>query len=481
MNAPHNQPQSTYQSPLAGRYASEAMRRLWSAQTKHATWRRCWLALAEAEKELGLEIPDQALAQMRAKLDEIDFEAAAAYEKTFRHDVMAHVHAFGDAAPAAKGILHLGATSQYVNCNTEILLMRQGLDLLIGYLANVIDRLGSFAAEYRDLPCLGFTHYQPAQPTTVGKRATLWCYDFAADLAELEYRRDNLRLRGAKGTTGTQASYLALFGGDHAKVEALDNRVCQKLGLADPLAVTGQTYSRKIDWQVLSSLAGVGVSVHKFCNDVRLLAGAKELEEPFEKTQIGSSAMAYKRNPMRCERATGLARWLIDIAPSAAHTAAEQWLERTLDDSANRRMSLPEAFLSADAILRIVMNVTGGMVVYPKVIEARLAAELPFMATENILMAAVAAGGDRQELHELIRAHSQEAARAVKERGEPNDLLERLRNDAAFAGVDLAAACDASKFIGRARQQVDAFLKDIVQPVRDKYADRLGDKAELKV
>jgi adenylosuccinate lyase len=481
MNPSDANPESTYQSPLAGRYASGQMRELFSAQTKHSAWRRCWLALAEAEQELGLEIPDAAIEQMRAHLDDIDFDAAAAYEKTFRHDVMAHVHAFGDAAPAAKGVLHLGATSQFVNCNTELLLMRRGLDLLIGYLANVVDRLGAFAAKYRDLPTLGFTHYQPAQPTTVGKRATLWCYDFAADLAELAYRRDNLRLRGAKGATGTQASYLALFNGDHAKVDALDRLVCKKLGLEDPLPVTGQTYPRKIDWQVLSSLAGVGVSVHKFCNDVRLLAGAKELEEPFEKTQIGSSAMAYKRNPMRCERATGLARWLIDIAPTAAHTAAEQWLERTLDDSANRRMSLPEAFLTADAILRIVMNVAGGMVVYPKVIEARLAAELPFMATENILMAAVAAGGDRQELHERIRTHSQNAAEAVKQRGEPNDLLDRLRNDEAFAGVDLAAECDPARFVGRAPEQVDRFIAEVVEPIRRSYADRLGAEARLNV
>lgn len=470
-----------YESPLQGRYASPAMQELFGAQRKFSTWRRCWLALAEAQKELGLAVSEAQLAEMRAHLDDIDFAKAADYERKFRHDVMAHIHAFGDVAPAARPIIHLGATSQFVNCNTELLQMRDGLDILIGYLANIIDALGEFAATHRALPCLGFTHYQPAQLVTVGKRACLWCYDFVTDLAELEYRRDGLRLRGPKGTTGTQASFLALFDGDHDKVRRLERLVAEKLGLAATYPVTGQTYSRKVDAAVLASLAGVGASVHKLCNDLRLLANLKEVEEPFETEQVGSSAMAYKRNPMRAERATALARWLMDIAPSALHTAAEQWFERTLDDSANRRMAIPEAFLTADAILQIVLNVTRGLVVYPRTIAARVAAELPFMATENILMAAVKAGGDRQALHETIRVHSQAAAQAVKAEGRPNDLLDRLRADEAFAGVDLEAVLDPAAFVGRAPQQVDEFLAECVRPVRQKYAARLGARAQLKV
>lgn len=474
-------PYEFYQSPLQGRYASEAMRRLFGDQRRFSTWRRIWLALAEAQQELGLEVSDEQLAQMRAHLDDIDFDAAAGYERKLRHDVMAHIHAFGDVAPAARPIIHLGATSQFVNCNYDLLTMREGLDVLLGYLANIVDALGRFAQTWRDLPTLGFTHYQPAQLVTVGKRATLWCYEFVMDLEELEYRRDHLRLRSAKGTTGTQASFLALFDGDHEKVRRLERRVAEKLGLPRTYVVTGQTYSRKVDAAVLGSIAGIGASVHKLCNDLRLLANLKEVEEPFESTQVGSSAMAYKRNPMRCERATGLARWLMDISASALHTAAEQWFERTLDDSANRRMAIPEAFLTADAILQIALNVARGLVVYPKTIAAHVAAELPFMATENILMAGVQAGGDRQELHERIRAHSQAAAQAVKMEGRSNDLLERLAGDPAFAGVDVRGALDPAAFVGRAPQQVDEFLAECVEPIRQRYADRLGQRADLKV
>jgi len=470
-----------YESPLQSRYASEAMRRLLGDQRRFSTWRRIWLALATAQKQLGLEISDAQLNQMAEHLDDIDFEAAAAYEREFRHDVMAHIHAFGDVAPEAKGIIHLGATSQFVNCNYDLLTMREGLDLIIGYVVNIIDRLGAFAAEHRRLPTLGFTHYQPAQLTTVGKRAALWCYEFIMDLEELEHRRDRLRLRGAKGTTGTQASYLALFDGDHGKVRALDHEVAKQLGLPSTYTVTGQTYSRKVDATVVGSLAGVAATVHKFCNDIRLLANLKEIEEPFAAKQVGSSAMAYKRNPMRCERATGLARWLMDLSVSPLHTAAEQWFERTLDDSANKRMAIPEAFLTADAILQIVLNVAGGMVVYPKTIAARVAAELPFMATENILMAAARAGGDRQELHERIRMHSMAAAAEVKQEGRPNDLIGRLKADDAFAAVDIDAILDAKAFIGRAGEQVDEFIAAHVEPIRAKYAHRLGQTAELKV
>jgi len=470
-----------YESPFSARWASEEMKRLWGAQRKFSTWRRLWLALAEAEKELGLDISDEQIAQMKAHLDDIDFKAAAAYEKKFRHDVMAHVHTFADAAPAARPIIHLGATSQFVGCNTDLILIREGLDLLGGQLANVIDRLGTFAAKYRDLPCLGFTHYQPAQLTTVGKRATLWCQEFLMDLAELEHRREALAFRSVKGTTGTQASFLALFGGDHAKVVALEQRVAEKMGFEKVLPVTGQTYSRKIDAQVAAALAGIGASAQKTCNDIRLLANLKEIEEPFEAAQIGSSAMPYKRNPMRCERATGLARFLMDVAASPLRTAAEQWFERTLDDSSNRRLAIPEAFLAADSILRIMRNVCGGLVVYEKVIAAHVAAELPFMASENILMAAVSAGGDRQELHERIRAHAMAAGEQVKVHGRPNDLIERLAGDEAFAAVDMDALLDGRSFIGRCPQQVDAFLTECVEPVRRRYRRALGTQAELEV
>ncbi|MGB2819979.1 MAG: adenylosuccinate lyase, partial [Phycisphaerae bacterium] len=394
----------TYTSPLETRWASREMRELFSRQRQHSTWRRLWLALAEAQHELGLEsISETQLAPMREHLDDIDFEAAEAYEAKFRHDVMAHIHAFGDAAPEARGIIHLGATSQFVNCNTDIIIMREALRILLGRLVNVIDALAAFAAEHRDLPCLAFTHFQPAQMTTVGKRAALWCADFIRDLRDLEYRLDGLEFRGVKGTTGTQASYLALFDGDHEKVRDLERRVARKMGFERIAPITGQTYSRKVDAAVAQMLAGVAASVHKFCNDVRLLAHRKEMEEPFGAKQVGSSAMAYKRNPMRCERATGLARYLMDVSVSPLHTAAEQWFERTLDDSSNKRLAMSEVFLVADSILLITLNVAKGLVVYPAVLDAGIRAELPFMATENILMAAVAAGGDRQDLHERIR------------------------------------------------------------------------------
>ena len=476
-----DQKYQTYTSPLETRYAGLAMRELFGAQRKHSTWRRLWLALAESQKELGLDISGEQIQQMADHLDDIDFVAAADYEQKFRHDVMAHIHTFGDVAPAAKGIIHLGATSQFVGCNTDLLLTREALTLLAGQLANVIDALGEFAAKYRDLPTLGFTHLQPAQTTTVGKRAALLCADFVMDLRELEYRIENIEFRGVKGTTGTQASFLKLFDGDHEKVKQLETLVAEKMGFKKIACITSQTYSRKVDAAIGGSLAGVGATVHKFCNDVRLLAHRKELEEPFAANQVGSSAMAYKRNPMRCERATALARFLMNLAANPLQTAAEQWLERTLDDSANRRLTGPEAFLAADSILSIVLNVAKGIVVYPATIAANLAAELPFMATENILMAAVAAGGDRQSLHERIRLHSQAAATAVKQQGLPNDLLTRLKSDEAFAGIDIDKLVDPSAFVGRAPQQVDEFIAAEVEPIRRRYADKLGQESEINI
>ncbi|HAU38842.1 MAG TPA: adenylosuccinate lyase [Phycisphaerales bacterium] len=472
---------NTYVSPLEGRYASREMRELFSDQRKFSTWRRLWVALAETQKALGLDISDEQLRQMAAHLDDIDYDLAAEYEKKLRHDVMAHIHAFGDAAPAARAIIHLGATSQFVNCNTDMIQMREGLEILRGQLVNIIDALGKFAGKYRDLPCLAFTHFQPAQLTTVGKRAALWCREFVMDLRDLEFRLECLEFRGVKGTTGTQASFLALFDGDHDKVLELERMVAKKMGFEKIATITGQTYSRKIDAAVAQVLAGLGASVHKFCNDIRLLAHRKELEEPFESTQVGSSAMAYKRNPMRCERATALARFLMDVAQSPLHTAAEQWFERTLDDSANKRLAMTEAFLSADAALLIVLNVAQGLVVYPAVIEASVAAELPFMATENILMAGVKAGGDRQDLHERIRRHSQAAGEQVKTYGKANDLIERLKGDRAFAKVNIDALLDPQTFIGRAPEQVDEFLAAEIAPIRKKHKALLGAKSELKV
>ncbi len=472
---------TTYISPLESRYASLEMRELFGEQRKFSTWRRIWLALAEVEKDLGLNITAEQLQQMRQHLDDIDFAAAEQYERKLRHDVMAHIHAFGDVAPLARAIIHLGATSQDIVDNTDLILMREAMDLVIARLANVIDALGAFAQKHRDLPCLAFTHYQPAQMTTVGKRAAMWCGEFIRDLAELEMRRDGLEFRGIKGATGTQASFLALFGGDHKKVAQLELRVAKRFRFKKISPVTGQTYSRKIDAAVTASLAGVAASVHKTCNDIRLLANLKEIEEPFETSQVGSSAMAYKRNPMRCERATGLARYLMDISVSPLHTAAEQWFERTLDDSSNKRLAVPEAFLTADAILQIVLNVAQGLVVYPATIAAHIAAELPFMATENILMAAVAAGCDRQDVHERIRKHSHAAAEQVKMHGKPNDLIARLKRDKAFAAVDIDAILKPSEFVGRAPQQVDEFLAQHVEPIRRKYAKVLGQQGELKV
>jgi adenylosuccinate lyase len=462
-----------YDNPLISRYASQTMCRLWSARRIHTTWRKLWVALAEAEHELGLPITEAQIAELKNAVEDIDFDRAAQYERELRHDVMAHVHAYRDRCPNAGGIIHLGATSCYVTDNTDLILMREGLEFVRGRLVTAIDALASFAARNRDLPCLGFTHLQPAQPTTVGKRATLWCYDLVLDLEEIEHRLASLRFRGAKGTTGTQASFLALFDGDHAKVEALDRRVAEKMGFAQSYPVTGQTYSRKIDAQMLAALSGIGQSAHKAGMDLRILQSRKEIDEPFETKQIGSSAMAYKRNPMRSERMCSLSRFAISLASNAEQTAATQWLERTLDDSANRRLSLPQAFLAIDAILILYRNILDGLVVHPKVIEKNLRDELPFMATEEILMAGVRAGGDRQVLHERIRIHSQESARRVKDEGEPNDLFDRLKSDPAFASVDLHSALDARQFVGRAPQQVDAFVRDVVEPIRTKYASEL--------
>ena len=462
------------------------MQAVWSPRRKYTTWRRLWLALAEAQKELGLDIDDEQIAQLREHVDDIDFDVAADYEKRLRHDVMAHVHALGDVAPKAKPIIHLGATSQFVNCNTDLLQIREGLSIIAGKIAAVIDALGSFAAEYRSVPTLGFTHFQPAQPTTVGKRAAVWAYDLAIALEEVEKRCDSLRFRGVKGTTGTQASFLTLFDGDpdkHEKVEQLDRLVTEKMGW-DPdnrFAVTGQTYPRVVDGLVLSTLAAVAAVCQKFATDMRLLASRKELEEPFEKEQVGSSAMAYKRNPMRCERICGLSRFVIGMTTIGYTTAAEQWLERTLDDSSARRLALPEPFLAIDGVLDLMVNVTRGIVVYDKTIAANLAAELPFMATEDLMMAAVRNGADRQEIHEVIRRHSQEAAKRVKAEGAKNDLLDRLAREPAFKGIDLNAVLEPAMYVGRAPQQTDQFIEQVVEPIRKRYAAELDYEPQLKV
>ncbi|MCL2700638.1 MAG: adenylosuccinate lyase [Phycisphaerae bacterium] len=471
---------NTYTSPLETRYAGKEMRTLFGDQKKFSTWRRLWLELARCQKELGLDITDEQIAQMEANLDNINFAAASHHERRLRHDVMAHIHTFGDAAPAARPIIHLGATSQYVNDNTDLIVMREGMRLLIGQLANIAATLADFARKQRDTVCLAFTHFQPAQLTTVGKRATLWCQDFLMDLRELEHRLETLEFRGVKGTTGTQASFLALFDGDHEKVKRLDRTVAQRFGFARVCPVTGQTYSRKIDAAIAAALGGIGASVHKFCNDIRLLSHCREIEEPFGSSQVGSSAMAYKRNPMRCERATGLARWLIGISAQPLQTAAEQWFERTLDDSANKRLAIPEAFLTADACLRIVLNVAQGLVVHPNIIAQNFVAELPYMATENILMAAVRAGGDRQKLHERIRVHSLASAEQVNW-GHPNDLLDRLQNDDAFDRVDFNAVLEPRAYIGRSPEQVDEFLTGEIAPILEKYAGKLGQQSELNV
>ncbi len=489
MSAPSHDPpsQDHYDNPLITRYASPGMSRLWSPQQKHSTWRRLWVALAEAEQELGLEIRPQQIEQLRAHIDTIDFAAVAQYERRLRHDVMAHVHAYGDDCPDARAIIHLGATSCFVTDNTDLLLLREALRMVRARLVAVIDCLGRFAEGCRDLACLGFTHLQPAQPTTVGKRACLWAYDLVLDLEELVHRLEQLKARSTKGTTGTQASFLQLFHGDHDKVLRLDRRVAEKMGFEASYPVTGQTYSRKVDSQCVDVLSGIAQSAHKMATDIRLLSSRRELAEPFESQQIGSSAMAYKRNPMRSERVCALARFVISLQSGTAQTQANQWLERTLDDSAIRRLVLPQAFLASDALLILLRNVVRGLVTYPRVIEKNLREELPFMATENILMAAVEAGGDRQELHERIRQHSHAAARQVNEMGEPNDLLDRLANDPAFSGLDLTDLMDGSRFVGRAPQQVDQFLREVIQPLREKYAadldnaDSAGADSDVKV
>ena len=470
-----------YENPLIERYASREMCELFGPQKKFGTWRRLWLALAEIESELGLPVTAEQIIEMRGHLDDIDFDRAADYEKKLRHDVMAHVHTFGDAAPKARPIIHLGATSCFVTDNTDAILLRDAMKIIARRLATVIDRLGKFAEQYRALPCLGFTHLQPAQPTTVGKRACLWAYDLVMDMEDIEHRLATIKTLGNKGTTGTQASFLKLFGGDHEKVKRLEAKLCERFGFERPFAVTGQTYPRKLDAQVLDVLSGIAQSAHKFATDLRILAHRKEMEEPFEKNQIGSSAMAYKRNPMRSERICSLARFIMSIQSSPAMTLAVQWFERTLDDSANRRLVLPQAFLALDALLLIYQNIVEGLVVYPKVIEKNLRAELPFMATENILMAAVALGGDRQDLHERIRVHSQAAAAAVKQEGKENDLLDRLAADPAFAAVDLRAELDPLKFVGRAPEQTDEFICGQIEPIRKKYADTFVGDADLKV
>ena len=475
------QNKDVYISPLVERNASREMAELFGAQKKFNTWRRLWLELAKAQKKLGLDIKESQIRQMVRRLDDIDFKKAARYEKQFRHDVMAHVYTFADAAPKAAPIIHLGATSCYVGDNADLIIMREALQLIAGKLAAVIDLLGKYAKRYRSMPTLGFTHYQPAQLTTVGKRATLWCYEFVMDLQEIEHRLETLPFRGVKGTTGTQASFLALFDGKHSKVKQLDKAVAAAFGFKKICAVTGQTYQRKIDALVVNTLASVAQSAHKMCNDIRLLANLKEIEEPFETSQIGSSAMPYKRNPMRCERTTALSRFVLSLASSPQMTASEQWLERTLDDSANRRIVIPEAFLAVDGILQILINVTGGLVVYPKVIASRVASELPFMASENILMAAVKAGGNRQELHEKIRLHSQAAAAQVKKLGRPNDLVGRLRADVSFAKVNLDRVLNPDAYVGRAPQQVDEFIRDVVTPIRKKYRKELNRDVELNV
>lgn len=470
-----------YVSPLVERNASREMAELFGANKKFGTWRRLWLELARAEQKLGLDITDDQIKEMEKHLDDINYTKAAKYEKKFRHDVMAHVHTFGDAAPKAAGIIHLGATSCYVGDNADLIILKHAMEMIAAKVASVIDGLGKFAKKYKNTPTLGFTHYQPAQLTTVGKRASLWCYEFAMDIDEIQHRLETIAFRGVKGTTGTQASFLKLFEGNHSKVKRLDKMVAKAFGFDKTLAVTGQTYQRKIDTLMVNTLASVAQSAHKMCNDVRLLANLKEIEEPFGKSQIGSSAMAYKRNPMRSERATALSRLVISLATSPAMTASEQWLERTLDDSANRRVVLPEAFMAVDGILEILINVVNGLVVYPKVISARIDAELPFMATENIMMDAVSKGGNRQEIHELIRVYSHQAAAQVKMKGRANDLIERLKNDPAFKDVDFKAVMNPKEYIGRSSQQVDEFITEVVSPIRRKYRKSLKKKVELKV
>ncbi|NWH32449.1 PUR8 lyase, partial [Chloropsis hardwickii] len=472
---------SRYRSPLVSRYASAEMAFNFSERKKFGTWRRLWLYLAQAEKSLGLSITDEQIQEMEANLDNIDFQMAAEEEKKLRHDVMAHVHTFAHCCPKAAAIIHLGATSCYVGDNTDLIVLRDGFNILLPKLARVISRLADFAEKYAGVPTLGFTHYQPAQLTTVGKRCCLWIQDLCMDLQNLERARDDLRFRGVKGTTGTQASFLQLFEGDHSKVEELDRLVTAKAGFKRAYMVTGQTYSRKVDIGVLAVLASLGASIHKICTDIRLLANLKEIEEPFEKDQIGSSAMPYKRNPMRSERCCSLARHLMTLVMDPLQTAAVQWFERTLDDSANRRVCLAEAFLTADIILSTLQNISEGLVVYPKVIERRIRQELPFMATENIIMAMVKAGGNRQDCHEKIRVLSQQAAAVVKQEGGDNDFIARVRADPYFSPIhkQLESLLDPSSFTGRAPQQVAKFLKEEVRPALIPYQSKMGGKVEL--
>ena len=472
-----------YQTPLAERYASKEMQYIFSPDKKFKTWRRLWIALAETEKELGLPITDAQLEELKAAKDDINYDVAKAREAVVRHDVMSHVYAYGQQCPTAKGIIHLGATSCYVGDNTDIILMKEALELVRQKLINVINELAKFAGEYRSLPTLAFTHFQPAQPTTVGKRASLWLNELVMDLEDVEYVISTLKLLGSKGTTGTQASFLELFDGDHEKCREADRRIARKMGFETCYPVSGQTYSRKVDSRVVNVLAGIAQSAHKFSNDIRLLQHLKEIEEPFEKSQIGSSAMAYKRNPMRSERIASLSRYVMVDMLNPAITAATQWFERTLDDSANKRLSIPEAFLAVDGILDLYMNVVDGLVVYPKVIEQRLMSELPFMATENIMMDAVKAGGDRQELHERIREHSMAAGRMVKVEGQKNDLLERIAADPAFGMTmeQLEAIMKPENFVGRAPEQVEEFLSQVVAPILEANKELLGMKAVINV
>ena len=472
-----------YVSPLSERYASKEMQYVFSPEMKFKTWRRLWIALAETEKELGLDITDEQIEELKAHQDDINYEVAKEREKVVRHDVMSHVYAYGVQCPKAKPIIHLGATSCYVGDNTDIIVMTEALKIVRKKLVNVIAQLSAFAKKYESQPTLAFTHFQPAQPTTVGKRATLWTQEFLMDLEDLEYVLGGMKLLGSKGTTGTQASFLELFDGDQETIDKIDPMIAQKMGFTACVAVSGQTYSRKTDTRVLNVLAGIAASAHKMSNDIRLLQHLKEVEEPFEKTQIGSSAMAYKRNPMRSERIASLSRYVICDALNPAITSACQWFERTLDDSANKRLSVPEGFLAIDGILDLCLNVTDGLKVYPKVIEKHMMAELPFMATENIMMDAVKAGGDRQELHEKIRELSMEAGRNVKEEGKDNNLLELIAADPAFnlSLEDLQKSMQPLRYVGRSKEQVERFVDTVVAPVLEKYKDLLGVKAEINV
>ena len=472
-----------YVSPLSERYASKEMQYIFSPDMKFRTWRKLWIALAETEKELGLNITDEQIEELKAHAEDINYDVAKERERLVRHDVMSHVYAYGVQCPKAKGIIHLGATSCYVGDNTDIIVMTEALKLVKKKLVNVLAELAKFADEYKNQPTLAFTHFQPAQPTTVGKRATLWMQEFCLDLEDLDYVLGSMKLLGSKGTTGTQASFLELFDGDQETIDKIDPMIAKKMGFKECYPVSGQTYSRKVDTRVINVLAGIAASAHKFSNDIRLLQHLKEVEEPFEKTQIGSSAMAYKRNPMRSERIASLSRYVMVDALNPAITSATQWFERTLDDSANKRLSVPEGFLAIDGILDLCLNVVDGLVVYPKVIEKHMMAELPFMATENIMMDAVKAGGDRQELHERIRVLSMEAGKHVKEEGKENNLLELIAADPAFNMTleELQKSMEPSRYVGRAARQVDNFLKNVVNPILEENKELLGVKAEILV